>query len=199
MFKSYFNKENSMKLKYLCKSIEDGDWIESKDQTNDGIRLIQTGNIGNGYFKDKKDNYHFISEETYKRLNCKQVKPLDILVSRLPDPVGRMCIVPANIEKSITAVDCTIIKLEDNINKEYFIKNTLSDYYLNQIESELSGTTRKRISRKKLEEIFIPVPPIHLQNQFAKIVQLIDKQKFNYVHKIKLLKKIIKFFRGQII
>ena len=29
----------------------DGDWIESKDQSPEGVRLIQTGNVGNGVFK----------------------------------------------------------------------------------------------------------------------------------------------------
>ncbi len=49
-------------IKDCCETFADGDWIESKDQSNDGIRLIQTGNIGNGNFRDKEDKYHFISE-----------------------------------------------------------------------------------------------------------------------------------------
>lgn len=39
-----------MKLGKLCTLFTDGDWIESKDQSDSGIRLIQTGNIGNGEF-----------------------------------------------------------------------------------------------------------------------------------------------------
>ena len=41
------------------KSFVDGDWIESPYITNEGIRLIQTGNIGIGEFKDR--NRKFIS------------------------------------------------------------------------------------------------------------------------------------------
>lgn len=37
----------------------DGDWIESKDQSGSGIRLIQTGNVGNGVFKDKEEKSKF--------------------------------------------------------------------------------------------------------------------------------------------
>ena len=37
----------------LSVSIEDGDWIEKKDQSTSGIRLIQTGNVGQGCYKDK--------------------------------------------------------------------------------------------------------------------------------------------------
>ena len=74
--------------------IKDGDWIESKDQSESGIRLIQTGNVGIGEFKDKDEKARYINEETFKRLNCTEIFPDDILVSRLPDPVGRACLVP---------------------------------------------------------------------------------------------------------
>ena len=36
----------NVSLKALCTEISDGNWIESKDQSEEGIRLIQTGNIG---------------------------------------------------------------------------------------------------------------------------------------------------------
>lgn len=37
-------------IKNIVNYIGDGDWIESKDQSDKGIRLIQTGNIGFGTF-----------------------------------------------------------------------------------------------------------------------------------------------------
>ena len=54
-----------LRLGEICKSIKDGDWIEKKDQSTAGIRLIQTGNIGIGIFKDKSDSAHFINLETF--------------------------------------------------------------------------------------------------------------------------------------
>ena len=39
------------KLGEVCVFFDDGNWIEKKDQSEEGIRLIQTGNIGNGVFK----------------------------------------------------------------------------------------------------------------------------------------------------
>lgn len=80
---------NRIKLSSLCSTFVDGDWIESKDQSELGIRLIQTGNVGNGFFKDKEDKSRYISEETFDNLHCTEIYPGDILVSRLPDPIGR--------------------------------------------------------------------------------------------------------------
>src|SRR5258707_325301 len=40
-------------LASTCEVFVDGDWVESKDQSREGIRLIQTGNVGDGVFKDR--------------------------------------------------------------------------------------------------------------------------------------------------
>ncbi len=166
------------KLNSICLSIEDGDWIESKDQSQSGIRLIQTGNIGNGSFKDKPNSAKYISEETFKKLHCTEVFEGDILVSRLPDPVGRACILPDIGCRSITAVDCSILKIkEDLVYNEWITYYMQSQAYFTKIKNQCTGSTRQRITRKKLAEIQIPVPPLseqqsivdYLDSAFAKI------------------------------
>jgi type I restriction enzyme S subunit len=155
----------------ICDVFADGDWIESKDQSEDGIRLIQTGNIGEGAFKDRGDKARYITESTFKRLRCTEIFEGDCLVSRLPDPVGRACILPALEEKLITAVDCTIIRFNPKIAiPKYFSYYSQSVKYLNDIERETSGTTRKRISRSKLAEICLPFPPLPEQKRIVAIL-----------------------------
>lgn len=43
-----------MRLEDICTVFTDGDWIESKDQSESGIRLVQTGNIGEGTYLESK-------------------------------------------------------------------------------------------------------------------------------------------------
>lgn len=153
-------------------SIEDGDWIESKDQSPNGIRLIQTGNIGIGVFRNKSENARFISVDTFKRLHCNEIFAGDILVSRLPDPVGRACILPKLDCRAITAVDCSIIRLKkETIDSKYFIYYSLTNNYFNMIKSQCTGSTRLRITRKKLFDINIPLPPLTEQQR---IVEFLD-------------------------
>ena len=45
------NNWQTKKLGEICDFFTDGNWIESKDQSSNGMRLIQTGNIGQGFFK----------------------------------------------------------------------------------------------------------------------------------------------------
>ena len=159
----------------ICRVVIDGDWIESKDQSETGLRLIQTGNIGIGEYLDKSSRAKFISEETFERLNCTEVFPGDILISRLPDPIGRACIIPQCIGKAITAVDCTIVRLDDSLcDDNYFINYTQSVKYTNELSKFLAGTTRTRISRKNLEKIEIPLPSLEEQREIAAVLDKVS-------------------------
>jgi type I restriction enzyme M protein len=157
------------KIEEISELFTDGDWIESKDQSPNGIRLIQTGNVGIGEYKDKATKARYISEETFKRLNCTEIFEGDVLVSRLPDPVGRACIVPSLKERIITAVDCTIIRFDKTkILPQLFVAYSKSDEYYKQLKNFISGASRDRISRKNLGQIEIPLPPLEIQEQIVK-------------------------------
>ena len=165
-------------IEKVCTLFADGDWIESKDQSDDGIRLIQTGNVGNGVYLDKGERARFIDDATFDRLHCTEVLPNDILISRLPDPVGRACVIPEGLGKTITAVDCSIVRLNESVLPEFFVAYTLTPLYASQIGTSVTGSTRKRISRKNLGQVTLPVPSLELQEQFAAFVRQSDKSKF---------------------
>ena len=126
-------------------------------------------------YKDKEDKARYISEETFNRLNCTEVIEGDILISRLPDPVGRACSIPSGLGKSITAVDCTIIRLNEKVLHKYFIAFTNTPDYAMQIKKVLSGTTRLRVSRANLGKIQVPLPSIDEQKRFVSIAEQADK------------------------
>jgi type I restriction enzyme S subunit len=149
--------DNRASLESLCTVFADGDWIESKDQSDEGIRLIQTGNIGNAEYIDKEERARFISDETFDRLSCTEVFPGDVLISRLPDPIARCCIVPDIGRRAITAVDCTIVRFKTEILPDYFEEYTLTPDYALQIKDFVTGSTRQRISRKNLGAVTVPV------------------------------------------
>ena len=171
-----------MKLQDVCELFTDGDWIESKDQSDEGIRLVQTGNIGIGKYLEKEGKEKYISKDTFKSLNCTEIYPGDVLISRLPEPVGRGCIIPEKNERMITAVDCTICRVNEKIvDKKYFCYYLQSPTYYNQLEQSVTGTTRKRISRKNLGNVEMSIPEkekqIEIINVLDKVTTLIEERK----------------------
>ena len=73
------------RIKYLknneLDSFQDGDWIESPFITDEGIRYLTTGNIGDGVYKRQGNG--FISEETFRELNCKYAYPNDLAICQM--------------------------------------------------------------------------------------------------------------------
>ena len=167
-----------VELSSLCTQFLDGDWIESKDQSDFGYRLVQTGNVGNGEYIDKSGRARFVSDDTFKRLNCTEIHPGDILFSRLPEPLGRCCILPGGFPKAITAVDCTIARLGEKCLSEFLVVYTFTELYSAQVNKCVTGTTRQRISRNNLAKILVPCPDLKEQQQFVQLARQADKSKF---------------------
>ncbi len=158
-------------LAELSEIFTDGDWIESKDQSSEGIRLIQTGNVGSGIFKGRAEKARYISKDTFYRLRCTEIFEGDCLISRLPDPVGRSCLLPDTGEPMITAVDCTIVRFKPGkCLPRFFNFYAQSDEYLAAVARECTGTTRNRISRSSLGMIPIPVPPLSEQQRIVGVL-----------------------------
>lgn len=146
------------KLSSLCDKFTDGDWVESKDQSDSGVRLVQTGNVGVAEYLDKPNNKKWISDETFERLRCEEVLPGDILISRLPEPAGRACIMPVLGTKMITAVDCTIVRTVPNVSNKFLVQYLSSQVYFDAVNTCLAGGTRQRISRSNLADFDVSIP-----------------------------------------
>lgn len=180
-------------LSDICEKFTDGDWIEAKDQSTTGIRLIQTGNIGITQYFDKSNNTKWISKDAFDRLNCKEIFPGDILISRLPEPAGRACIVPDIGQRMITAVDCTIVRVSPNIDSKYLVQYLATNTYFSEVNIGLAGGTRQRISRSNLAKFKIPLPKFSLEQEkigkhFEELDNLIILQQ-RKLEKIKAMKK----------
>ena len=181
----FSGKRKNIRLFDLCQVIADGDWIESKDQSDMGVRLIQTGNIGIGQFLNKFNRARYISEETFTRLSCCEVFPGDVLLSRLPDPIGRACKIPKLNCRMITAVDCTILRFKKDVFADLFVYFSCLDTWQNKMVLLSGGSTRKRITRKEIENAVITLPVDEgEQTAIAEILSTADKE-------IELLKKDI--------
>jgi type I restriction enzyme S subunit len=175
-------------LKYMAleqKSLFlDGDWIESKDLSDDGIRYITTGNVGEGAYKEQGGGY--ISEETFKKINASEVFEGDILVSRLNAPIGRACIVPDLSNRIVTSVDNVIFRPDAKFLRVFVVYMLSSREYFAHTSNMARGATMQRISRGLLGNVRIVFPSrteqtkiaAFLDHETVKIDALIAKQQW---------------------
>lgn len=196
---------NLTRMKFTPKegrdSFIDGDWIESKDLSDSGIRYLTSGNIGQGMYKEQGGG--FISEDTFSNLNCTEIFPDDLVISRLFLPVGRSCIIPNLGFRIITCVDNVILRPKDEYNKHFLNYYFNSEPYYKWNELISRGTTLTRISRTMLGNNPVVVPPLPEQHQIVKYLDekttiidtLIDKtqQKIDTLKELRtsLINKVV--------
>ena len=186
------------RIKHLCNneknSFQDGDWIESPFITEEGIRYLTTGNVGDGIFKRQGSGH--ISEDTFAELNCKYAYPNDLVISRLNAPYGRACILPSDEDKYVLAVDIVILRTDHD--KRYLCYLMQCQGYQNSVQDAAKGTTMKRISRTNLGNIYLPIPPpdehqriaAFLDDKCARIDSVIEKTRAS-VEEYKKLKQAL--------
>lgn len=169
---------NRSTLGASCSSLEDGDWIETKDQGGEDYRLLQISNIGINEFVETY-NLRFINEETFRRLRCREVRPEQILISRMPKPIGRAWLVSEMPWKLVTAVDVAILTSNGVADPYFLIHHLNSPTALEHCERRAVGATRPRIARRELATIPVLVPPQKLQSLFREVAEPIHAQRAN--------------------
>ena len=153
-------------------AITDGDWILTSDYAPRGVRLLQVGDIGCGRFIGKSSR--FVSESRAQELHCTLLRSGDVLISRMPDPIGRACLLPDLGYPCITAVDVSILRARpEEVDSRYLVHLFSSKSWFEQVTAEASGATRARISRSNLQKLLIPIPSLPDQQR---IVAKLDEQ-----------------------
>jgi type I restriction enzyme S subunit len=150
--------------------LKDGDWVEKKDQDPLGeVRLIQLADVGVNDFKDKSKRY--LTRDKVAELNGYYLQKNDILIARLPEPLGRSCLFPGDRKDCITVVDIAVCRCDPNYTDPKYISYCINSLYIgSQILAQAAGTTRKRIATGKLGIISLPYPPIEEQERIVKKV-----------------------------
>ena len=159
---------NITKVKYLATGpkalFKDGDWIESDVIEPSGIRYLTSGNVGAGFFK--RQGIGFISGQTKSRLNCTDVFPGDVIISRLNLPMGRACIVPDDEPKYVVAVDVVVLR-GDCFEPRYMVYAMNDECYASELSIMARGSTMSRLSRTMLGNQYVWLPPIDEQKAIA--------------------------------
>lgn len=128
-----------------------------------------------------------ITEEGIKKASL-EIMPIGTVLFTTRAPIGKVGI-------TIEEMSCNQGFKNCICNKE--LLNNIYLYYLLKLNKEKfekygSGSTFQEISKTTFENISIAIPNIELQNKFSRIIQLIDKQKFELERIIENYKKLKK-------
>lgn len=172
-FGGYTDAWEKRKLVDIAGSISDGDWIEANHIFDKGeFRIIQTGNIGVNAYLDKTNSAKYFHQRDFDDLHANEIFTGDILISRLSEPAGRTMILPDINNRAVTSVDVAIIRPNNDFDSNFLVAQLNSSTILAKVDSLSSGSTRKRISRKNLEQVQLHLATIEEQQKIGKFIFL---------------------------
>ncbi|MBT4185558.1 MAG: hypothetical protein HOE10_09975, partial [Deltaproteobacteria bacterium] len=135
-----------------------------------GISLIRSLNVHDDKFI--KTNLAFITNEQADALANVVVEKSDVLLNITGASVCRSAVVlpdilPARVNQHV----CIIRPVKSKLNSTYLLHCLISGNYKKMILTlaGAGGATREALTKKQVENLGIPVPPIELQNKFAEI------------------------------
>ncbi len=175
----------------------DGDWINSDVITDQGVRYLTSGNVGEGSFKEQGSGR--ISEETFGKLNCLKALPGDLMICRLNLPLGRCCIIPPEEPYYVVAVDNVILRPDSNMDKRYLMYCMNTPGYAASAFMAASGTTMQRISRTDLGNLNVPIAPFDKQIEIADYLDVQCREIDSVIISIDLTVQKLKEYRRSLI
>ena len=124
------------------------------------------------------NNEFYISEKLYDSLSDIDGVPApgDILISAT-STLGKCHIVLENEKFYFKDADILRFRPRKEINATYFVEAMENFYIRDQINRTLGITTVKHLTIKATKSLFMRVPPISLQNEFANFIHQVDKSK----------------------
>ena len=143
---------------------------------SDGIPVLGIDNAVLNKFQWKQRR--FITPEKYEKLKRYTIFPKDIIIT-IMGTVGRVAVIPENIGTAINTKHLAAITLNKKIaNPEFIAFSILNDpYIIHQIKSQGKGAIMDGLNLTIIKRLKLFLPPIELQNQFAKRGKAIELQK----------------------
>ena len=150
-----------------------GSNLKSSDYTEDGVRIIQLQNIGDGEFKDDCEIYTSAAKAD-ELLSC-NIYPGEIILSKMGDPVARACIIPPRHHRLLMCSDGIRLAVDPLRFDTYFVFSQINaPEFRNRAANAGTGSTRKRIGLSKLRSLDLNCPPLPEQTAIATVLSEMD-------------------------
>ncbi len=165
-----------VKLKEICEEVTVGIVVKPASYyVKDGVPAFRSLNIKEDALN--LDNLvHISPDDNNTVLSKSKLKTGDILVVRTGNP-GTSCVVPVDFNGA-NCIDLIIIRPNrDRINSQYLSKFLNSEYGKAQSLASNTGLAQQHLNVRNIREMIIPLPPLHLQQQFSYIKENIERNR----------------------
>ncbi len=161
------NKKGSMRTGPFGSDLLHSEFVD------EGIAVLGIDNAVENTFNWK--GRRFITLEKFEKLKRYRVFPNDVIIT-IMGTTGRSAVIPENIPLAINTKHLAAITLNKKIANPYFVAYSIhsNPYILEQIKQRTRGAIMDGLNLTIIKELKVKLPPIELQNHFAKTIEEIE-------------------------
>lgn len=167
-----------------------GGSLKKEDFVDAGYLVYEQRHAIHNDFEYEK---YYITHEKYNKMIRFTVFPGDLIMSCSGVTLGRIAEVPLNAKKGI--INQALLKISLNhsiINNQFFIHQFRSKEIQGILFDSSRGSGIPNLpAMTEIRQIEFICPPIELQNEFASLVQQVDKLKFIVEEQLKLMNELL--------
>jgi len=135
-----------------------GSNLKVSDYAPVGVPLVFVRNIRSGDFSDSSSR--FVSAMKARELSPHIIGPGDLLVTKMGDPPGDVCIYPEDRPPAVITADCIKLRLHPLLSSKKFFAIVLSCQLVRkQILLRTKGVAQLKISLARFKTVAVPLAP----------------------------------------
>ena len=147
-----------------------GSNLKVEDYRDTGVPLVFVRHIRAKNFEGH--NSRFVTEEKAFELSSHRVFPGDLLITKMGDPPGDVCIYPDSLPVAIITADCIRFAASTvGVSRDYLAGAIESRIVQAQIHALAKGVAQQKVTLAGFKRVAIPLPSTLEQNLLATVIE----------------------------
>ncbi len=165
-----------------------GSMLHKEDYISNGIPLVNPIHIKD--YRVIADMDFTISDEKARELNAYILRKNDVIFARRGD-IGRCAVISDKENGYLCGTGSLFVRFEQKVIPQYIMYIIRSSSFIKELISKAKGATMLNLNSTTIAALGIPLPPLSLQQEFAKRIELIEQQKAQISSTIKDLETLL--------
>jgi type I restriction enzyme S subunit len=149
-----------------------GNGLQKKDLVDDGVGAIHYGQVFTTYGTSTRSTKSFVDPALASRL--RRARPGDLVIATTSENDADVCKAVAWLGEDEIAISGDAYVFSHQLDPEYVAYFFQTDDFHTQKRRFISGTKVRRVSGTDLARVRIPVPPLAVQREIARILSKME-------------------------
>lgn len=178
------------KLQSVCKTITDGDHLPPP-KSNSGIPFITISNINKDTREIDFTNTFFVPQDYYDNIKTERKPKINDILYTVTGSYGIPVIIKNNRKFCFQRHIALISPYQEMVNSTFLCHWMLCPSVKAEADRVATGIAQKTVSLNSIRQFKIILPPIALQQNFSKKIEIIDSSKTSLYKQIAEIQNLL--------